>query len=403
MRSRSETTWLHGRALVRSMVAVALWLLALAAPVGASAEVQAYGTNDFGGFHNILPPGASGFATISQLVAFLGTGVRPQHNDDQLAMYSSLTTAAPSIKASQISSFFNDATFGVRGGDVAGTQSPEPGVTIVRDKQFGIPHIYGQTRAALMFGIGYATAEDRLFFVDALRHAGRGDLAQFAGGANVGMDESVWATTPYTPADLVKQIAYGVRHFRDGPQIARDGLNYAAGINAYIAAAKQNPALMPGEYPGLGKSPEPFTVEDAVSITALVGGIFGRGGGSQLSNAVLYEQMRKRFGRERRAVAGSPEGTVAGSRATRAAPGRSRSASDRSGFGTFLSFVDPNDPEAPTTALVPLPDAAAPDQGCTGKRRAAGSGLGPVRERRRRGSCTAQRGQHGERRVSVAS
>ena len=37
-----------------------------------------------------------------------------------------------------------------------------------------------------MFGIGYATAEDRLFFIDVLRHSGQGDLAQFAGGANVG-------------------------------------------------------------------------------------------------------------------------------------------------------------------------------------------------------------------------
>ena len=73
-------------------------------------------------------------------------------------------------------------------GNVASSESPEPGVTIVRDTQFGVPHIYGDTRAALMFGIGYATAEDRLFFIDVLRHAGRGELAQFAGGSNVGMD-----------------------------------------------------------------------------------------------------------------------------------------------------------------------------------------------------------------------
>jgi acyl-homoserine lactone acylase PvdQ len=364
---RSDTPRLSRRARARLMVTFALWLVALAAPGGASAQVQAYGTNDFGGFRNILPPGASGFATIGELAAFLGNGARPQHNDDQLAMYSNLTTAAPGIRASQIPSFFKDATFGVRGGDVAGTQSPEPGVTIVRDKQFGVPHIYGQTRAALMFGIGYATAEDRLFFIDALRHAGQGNLAQFAGGANAGMDESVWSTTPYTPADLAKQVAYGVTHFRDGPKIAQDGVNYIAGINAYIAAAKQNPALMPGEYVGLGKSPELFTVDDLVSITALVGGIFGRGGGSQLSNAVLYEQLLGRFGRERRPVAGSPEGTVGGSPATLAPRGVARSARDTSGFASFLSFVDPNDPEAPTTAhgrsfpyqTLPLPGHAA--------------------------------------------
>ena len=45
-------------------------------------------------------------------------------------------------------------------------------VTIVRDKGFGVPHIYGQTRAGTMFGLGYAGAEDRLFVMDVLRNAG---------------------------------------------------------------------------------------------------------------------------------------------------------------------------------------------------------------------------------------
>ncbi len=66
-------------------------------------------------------------------------------------------------------------------GQVESTQTPEPGVTIVRDKQYGVPHIYGDTRPELMFGIGYATAEDRLFMIDALRHSGRGRPGQLRG------------------------------------------------------------------------------------------------------------------------------------------------------------------------------------------------------------------------------
>ncbi len=42
---------------------------------------------------------------------------------------------------------FKDATFGVPAGAAESTQSPEPGLTIVRDEQFGVPHIYGDTRA----------------------------------------------------------------------------------------------------------------------------------------------------------------------------------------------------------------------------------------------------------------
>src|SRR5581483_1906513 len=176
-------------------------MLALGGATPAAAQVQPYGTNDYGGFRNVLPPGTSGFDNLAQLGAWELTKARPPHNNDQLAMYANLTTAAPNIQPSQIGQFYKDATFGVKPGDVGSTESPEPGVTIIRDAQFGVPHIYGETRAELMFGIGYATAEDRLFFIDALRHAGNGDLASFAGGANVGMDEQVWDSEPYTPQD----------------------------------------------------------------------------------------------------------------------------------------------------------------------------------------------------------
>ena len=312
------------------------------APVAASAHVQPYGTNDFGDFRNVLPPGTNGFDNLAQLLQWETQQIRPPHSSDQLAMYSRLTTAAPTIVSSQIGDFFKDATFGVRTGNIARTESPEAGVTIVRNKQFGVPHIYGNTRAKLMFGIGWATAEDRLFFIDALRHAGQGDLAQFAGGANVAMDEGVWANEPYTQQDLVEQVKYGLAHSPNGAQIFRDATNFIAGINGYIAAAKLNPALMPGEYAVLGKplGPQPFTLEDLVSIGALVGGIFGQGGGGQLQNAVLYEDLKRLFGNERYAVPGAP---VAVSRR------RGRAARDRSGFATFLSFVDPADPEAPST------------------------------------------------------
>ena len=77
-----------------------------------------------------------------------------------------------------------------------------------------------------------------------------------------------------------------------------------------------------------------------VAIAALVGGIFGSGGGHQLQNAVLYQKLKQRFGPEHQLVAGSPESPPASTR---------RSGPDLSGFGTFLSFNAPNDPEAPTT------------------------------------------------------
>jgi acyl-homoserine lactone acylase PvdQ len=334
---------LGGSATKAVLVGALTCCLLLTGSPSARAQVQAYGTNDYGGFRDVLPPGANGFANLGQLIAWELLGIRPPHNGDQITMYANLTTATPNIQPAQIGQYFKDATFGVRAGDLASSENPEPGVTIERDGQFGVPHIYGDTRADLMFGIGWATAEDRLFFIDALRHAGRGELAQFAGGSNVAMDEMVWANEPYTEQDLTAQVQYGVTHLPDGAQIGSDATNFVAGINAYIALAKKNPfTMMPAEYFALGKfnGPEPFTVEDVVAIAALVGGIFGNGGGHQLQNAVLYQDLKQRFGPERQLVAGSPEQPQRS-----AIPG----GPDLSGFGTFLSFDAPNDPEAPTT------------------------------------------------------
>jgi Penicillin amidase len=55
-------------------------------------------------------------------------------------------------------------------------------VTITRDRGFGVLHVYGKTRSGTMFGAGYAGAEDRLFLMDVLRHAGRAELSEFLGG-----------------------------------------------------------------------------------------------------------------------------------------------------------------------------------------------------------------------------
>ncbi|MGN6870204.1 MAG: penicillin acylase family protein, partial [Solirubrobacteraceae bacterium] len=387
-------------------VAVIVTAFACVLAPAAAAQVQPYGTNDYGGFRNILPPGQNGLDDAAQAAAFKAAGAYPPHANDQLGMYSGLTTAVP-ITESQIPQFYKDATFGVPSGDVASTESPELGVTIVRDSKFGVPHIYGDTRAALMFGIGYASAEDRLFFMDVLRHAGRGELAQFAGGGNVGMDESVWQNEPYNEQDLTNQVNWGAANLPDGQQIMTDATNYIDGINAYIATAKSPLnalTMMPAEYAAIGQplGPQSFTVNDIVAIATLVGGIFGNGGGQQLSNAVLYEGLKAQFGPERRNVAGSPEliaqkttshkkkkhkpkkhkgkpktkklglasldvpGAVpAGVRAHRPThrvrpgtrhagkaglgAGRVEKVTDSSGFGTFLSFDDPSDPEAPTT------------------------------------------------------
>src|SRR5215470_1333444 len=160
----------------------------------------AYRQNDAGGFRDILPPGTRGRYNAIELAGFLANGTTVPHCCDQLGMYRDLVYATPGLTAAQIPDYFKDSSFGVAPGQAERTYSPRSDVTIVRDKAFGVPHVYGKTRDGAMFGLGYVGAEDRLFFMDVLRHAGRGNLSSFAGGSNAAMDAEQWEVAPYTEA-----------------------------------------------------------------------------------------------------------------------------------------------------------------------------------------------------------
>jgi acyl-homoserine lactone acylase PvdQ len=219
-------------------------------------------------------------------------------------MYGDLVYASPGLQAADIPKFFKDATFGVKDGEAERTYSPRGDVTIVRDSNFGVPHIYGATRAGAMFGLGYAGAEDRLFVMDVLRNAGRGRLSSFAGGArgNRAMDRDQWRLAPYREADLQRQFDLGDDVYgAAGAGLQQDVTNYVAGINAYIAEARTNPLKMPGEYAAIGKptGPEDWKVTDVIATASLIGGIFGKGGGRELDSALLLRQAQARFGRRR--------------------------------------------------------------------------------------------------------
>src|SRR5436309_4447377 len=157
---------------MRRLIVAAIALL-LAGPTVARADVAPYGTNDAGGFRNVLPAGEAGTDNAQQLAQFEATGQRPAHWDDQQPLYTGLLYASPTLTHDQIGSYFKDATFGVKADDVASTTSPRAGVTIVRDKGYGIPHIYGTRRGDVMFGAGYVAGQDRLFLSDILRHRER--------------------------------------------------------------------------------------------------------------------------------------------------------------------------------------------------------------------------------------
>jgi acyl-homoserine lactone acylase PvdQ len=271
--------------------------LALALTPVAGAQVQPYQANDYGGFRSILPPGTDGSFNATDFAQFQLAGTYPPHSVDQLGMYGNLVYATPGLELGDIGGYFKDGSFGAPPGQVERTYSPRAGVTIVRDSNFGMAHVYGVTRSDTIFGAGYASAEDRLFFMDVLRHAGRAQLSGFAGGANKAMDADVWANSPYTEADLQEQIdkaddLYGTQ----GAALQQDLVDYVAGINQYISEARVDSAKQPYEYAAIGKPLEDWQGTDVIATAALIGGIFGKGGGGELGSAAALEEAKDRYG-----------------------------------------------------------------------------------------------------------
>ena len=155
-----------------------------------------------------------------------------------------------------------------------------------------------------MFGAGYAGAEDRLFFMDVLRNAGRGQLSLVRrrrrgqprdGPRHVGA-RALHRGRPPAP----------VRHFDDESTAPRAEASRTTSTTTWPASTPTsprralNPLLMPGEYVGArqARGPDDWQVTDVIATATLVGAIFGKGGGGELGTALAYQAPRKRFGRK---------------------------------------------------------------------------------------------------------
>ena len=201
---------------------------AFAAPVSARAAVlQA---------ESMLAPGESGFVSTTGVAG--GTG--SPHLYDQQPLFSAFT--------------FKPATFGQAGTE----EDPTAGVKIVRDA-FGVPAVTGTTESDMWWGAGYAGAQDRLFEMEAFRHATEGRLASLTGSGNVD-DDRIVRQDMYTPAELDAMYARLAPAFKDRFTA------FTAGVNAWIDHVQANPADLPGEYPATGTALVPWTVHDSVAI-----------------------------------------------------------------------------------------------------------------------------------------
>ena len=271
----------------------------------------------FGNTLNIVPPGETGLYNATDFAAFEANGTRPAHTVDQEGMYGDLVKVAPNLQPAQLLNYYKSSSFYAtpQAGDSVASPSGHPGTVIVRDAQFGVPHIFGSSRYDTEFGSGYASAQDRLFMMDVLRHYGRGQLSSFVGPSpsTLAMDCGIDAVAGYSelelqamvdnlPTEFPQPITVAGHTESEGQQIVDDANAFADGVNAYIQAALLNPALLPAEYPALQVVPAPWKPTDIVATATLVQAIFAVGGGNEVQSALLYNSLVQRYGQARGAA-----------------------------------------------------------------------------------------------------
>jgi len=130
-------------------------------------------------------------------------------------------------------------------------------VEILRDPA-GVPHVFAGTTADLYFGLGFVTAQDRLWQLDRLRRRATGRQAEVLG------PEYVKSDLTYRLVD-VAAIARAEAERLDGAT-REIVVAYVAGINRHLEAAGASPQTLPVEFEVLGYAPEPFTVADVLAI-----------------------------------------------------------------------------------------------------------------------------------------
>jgi len=132
---------------------------------------------------------------------------------------------------------------------------------IIRD-DYGVPHVYSNTKEGLAYGMGYAIAEDRLWQLDLMRRECTGRLAEYD-YADVEYDLFI-----RTISQSKKEVT-SIYNNISSP-CKEMFASFVEGVNQYIDEALADPDnKMPAEYIERGLSPEYLTVEDSLA-TALM-------------------------------------------------------------------------------------------------------------------------------------
>jgi len=288
------------------LVAAAMAVAALAAQPASAAAPPPLGVPQFGAFRAVLAQGEGQSITTTDLAQYEASGNPPNTFVNQQPLYVGIMPQASSLTPASLDTFYRNSGFGSMPGGIGSVTSPpgRPGAQIFRDARYGMAHIYAGNRPDLMFAAGYATAQERLFLMDAVRRTAEGTLAALTGPSAAQGDADQLTDQDFSQQELTKQFNALPQRFGAAGQRAHDDItNYVAGINARIDELKgPKIAEMPAEYAALGTTPQKWTVADTAAEAVLLVTQFTVSNGGEERNATIQEAFMRRFGKRWRAL-----------------------------------------------------------------------------------------------------
>jgi hypothetical protein len=306
------------RAIPRVIVA----LLMMSTACGDSGRGAGPSSNGKGVFLSILPPGENGNSAGGVGSPAPGSPVLsyPANFRDQLDLYGNLAYAKPGLKADPCAPP-TDISQHEKRSDLACNYFKSEGLTpdtivstvaldapngkavrIERDG-WGVPFVTGDDRESAEYGVGYASAQDRLWLYDLLRHVGRGRISEYLGpsSATYALDDQFGGAGGYSEDEMTAMAESARTKLGPlGDLAITDVQSFVAGMNAYVAFLETPQGLgqIPPEYNSLklgGFPPQPFTVNDIVASATLILAQFGGGGGGEPTNELLLQHLDPGF------------------------------------------------------------------------------------------------------------
>jgi acyl-homoserine lactone acylase PvdQ len=221
---------------------------------------------------NIIPSGQDG-----------GLAITPA-SSRQAQMYDGLTPLFGNVTTADLFKYYKSEALGL-GGDGPGRveRVPRKGVRVVRDS-FDVPHITGRTHDDVTWAAGWVVEEDRGLLLQQARYPARLSALDAPNTPGFPLVAGLKAFTPSRQADAIvaRQTKVLQAAGPDGRALLHDIDVYVQGINARLRREKSKV--------------KPWTRVDIYSVNALLGELFGRGGGGEVQTSMLLDGLQKRLG-----------------------------------------------------------------------------------------------------------